>query len=302
MKKINDELLRGMYQRLKDTNSGKSLDELLRKGFSLVNDSEEDSFDQFKSAFLAANNINEYDYYTQNVDPQIKKYVEENIFPEYSKNDQGHGILHILEVIRRSFALKIAIGLDLDDDMVYLTAACHDWGKYEELETGEKHSIIAGRRFINDATLVDLLGKDKSEVVKAAIEDHSSSLEDMPRSDYGKLVSSADRNTTIQMVFIRSFFVGKRKNPTQKVSDYLEYTLQRLRKRYSEEHSENMFFADKTYEDFLKDMRLLLKDGERFKRLYCEVNHITSYEHILDEEPGETSYINMFNSNKVAER
>lgn len=301
MKKFNDELLRGMYQRLKLNNPEMSLDKLLREAFLLVKESDEDSFDQFKIAFLKANNINEYDYYTKNVDPQIKKYVEENVFPEYSKNDQGHGILHILEVIRRSFALKIAKGLDLDDNMVYLTAACHDWGKYEELETGEKHAIIAGRRFINDTTLVSLLGKDKSEVVKAAIEDHSSSLEEMPRSDYGKLVSSADRNTTIQMVFIRSFFVGKRKNPTQKVSDYLEFTLQRLRKRYSEEHSENMFLADETYENFLKDMRLLLKDGERFKKLYCEVNHITSYEHILDEEPGETSYINMFKGNQIKE-
>lgn len=301
MKKVNDEILRGMYQRLQAENPELSLDEILSKAFELVKDDENDSFDKFKSSFLAANNINEYDYYTKNVDPRIKKYVEENIFPEYAKNDQGHGILHILEVIRRSFALASTLGLKLDDDIVYLSAACHDWGKYEELETGEKHAIIAGRRFISDSTLASLIGEDKRKIIKEAIEDHSSSLEDIPRSDYGKLVSSADRNTTIEMVFIRSFFVGKRKNPTQTISDYLEFTLQRLRKRYSEEHSENMFFADNTYENFLRDMRLLLKDEKRFKDLYCEVNHITSYNHILDEEPGETSYINLFNPNSSLE-
>ena len=296
MKKFDDELLRGIYQRLKNENPKWSLDEIISQAFELVKTSEYDSFDKFKSIFLKANNINEYDYYTKDVNLNIKKYVEENVFPEYSKNDQGHGILHILEVIRRSFALRSTLGLELDDDIIYLAAACHDWGKYEELETGEKHAIIAGRRFINDKTLVSLVGEEKSKIVKEAIEDHSSSLEDMPRSEYGKLVSSADRNTSIEMVFIRSFFVGKRKNPTQKVSDYLEFTLQRLRKRYSEEHSENMFFADKTYENFLRDMRLLLEDGDKFKKMYCEVNHITSYDHILDEEPGETSYINMFKS------
>ena len=41
-------------------------------------------------------------------------------------------------------------------------------------------------------------------------------------------------------------------------------------------------------------MRNLLKDEKRFKDHYCEVNHITSYDHILDEEPGETGYINLF--------
>ena len=56
-------------------------------------------------------------------------------------------------------------------------------------------------------------------------------LRELARSDYGKLVSSADRNTSIRMVFIRSFFVGKRKNPDQLISDYLDYTFNRLTKR-----------------------------------------------------------------------
>ena len=249
---------------------------------------------ELKEEVLVDNSIAEYELYTQNVNPKIKKYVEENIFPQYAKNDQGHGILHIIEVVKRSFVLAEASHLDVDDDMVYVIASCHDWGKYEEQETGEKHAIIAGRRFMNDEVFATFFEKEKRKTIKEAIEDHSSSLEDMPRSDYGKLVSSADRNSSIRMVFIRSFFVGKRKNPNQKVSDYLEFTLQRLRKRYSVEHSENMFFADETYENFLKDMRLLLEDGEKFKKLYCEVNHITSYEHVLAEEPGETSYNNLF--------
>lgn len=147
--------------------------------------------------------------------------------------------------------------------------------------------------------MASFFSEDERKIIKEAIEDHSSSLEDMPRSNYGKLVSSSDRNTTIEMVFIRSFFVGKRKNPTQTISDYLEFTLQRLRKRYGTENPENMFFADEAYENFLRDMRRLLEDGERFKELYCEVNHVTSWEHVLAEEPGETSYKNLFKSKSL---
>lgn len=244
------------------------------------------------------NKIKEYNNCTKEVDVNLKKYVEEVLFPQYAKNDQGHGILHILEVVRRSFVLNKSLDLNLNPNMIFVIAASHDLGKYEEHDTGEKHAKIAGRRFIENQSFSRFFTDSQRQTIKEAIEDHSSSLEDMPRSDYGKLVSSADRNTSIEMVFIRSFFVGKRKNPDQNIEDYLEFTLNRLRKRYGEEDPENMFFADSDYETFLKDMRELLKDGEKFKNLYCEINHISSREHSLKDEPGETSYTNMFVSNK----
>ena len=247
---------------------------------------------------FAESKIKEYNSCTKEVNPELKRYVETQLFPQYAKNDQGHGILHILEVVRRSFVLNKALNLNLDPNMIYVIAASHDLGKYEEHETGEKHAKIAGRRFIQNGNFARFFTDDQRETIKEAIEDHSSSLEDMPRSDYGKLVSSADRNTSIEMVFIRSFFVGKRKNPDQNMEDYLEFTLNRLRKRYSIEDSENMFFADDDYETFLKDMRELLKDGEKFKDLYCEINHVTSRAHCLKDEPGETSYTNLFVTKK----
>lgn len=248
------------------------------------------------------NKIKEYNNCTKEVDVNLKKYVEEVLFPQYAKNDQGHGILHILEVVRRSFVLNKSLDLNLNPNMIFVIAASHDLGKYEEHETGEKHAKIAGRRFIENQSFSRFFTDSQRQTIKEAIEDHSSSLEDMPRSDYGKLVSSADRNTSIEMVFIRSFFVGKRKNPDQNIEDYLEFTLNRLRKRYGEEDPENMFFADSDYETFLKDMRELLKDGEKFKNLYCEINHISSREHSLKDEPGETSYTNMFVSNKKVQQ
>ena len=55
-----------------------------------------------------------------------------------------------------------------------------------------------------------------------------------------------------------------------------------------------MFFADNAYETFLQDMRNLLDNGDEFKNRYCEVNHISSRENLLAQEPGETSYKNLF--------
>lgn len=290
MKKLNKELLVKLFESIKQNNPESSLDEILYQAFNKVKEYDTDSFDEFRALILEANGIDEYEYYTQNVRSEVKKYVEKVIFPQYEKNDQGHGILHIREVIRRSFALKDTLKLDLDDDMVFVIAGCHDWGKYEEKKDGEKHAIIAGRRFFNDKQMATLFTEKERTTIKEAIEDHSSSLEDMPRSDYGKLVSSADRNTRIEMVFIRSFFVGKARTPDMTIEEFLDFTFKRLSKRYGEEKPENMFFEDETYRVFLKDMRALLQNEVEFKNRYCEVNHIKSRNNKVRDELGETSY------------
>ena len=208
-----------------------------------------------------------------NVNKNLIKYINENIFPEYEKNDKGHGILHILEVIRRSFELKRSLNLDyLNDDMIFTIAACHDNGKYVDHKTHEK---IAAERFYSNKDFVKFFTENQRKIIKEAIEDHRSSFEDIPRSDYGKLISSADRNSTIDIVFIRSFFVGQDRTPDLVVEEFLDYTLNRLRKRYSEEDSENMFFEDDIYAKFLKDMRNLLKDENAIKNRYCKVNNLT---------------------------
>lgn len=38
-----------------------------------------------------------------NINKELKKYIENNIFPIYEKNEKGHGIEHIKYVIKRSF-------------------------------------------------------------------------------------------------------------------------------------------------------------------------------------------------------
>ena len=209
----------------------------------------------------------------KNVNKELIKYIEEKVFPEYEKNDKGHGILHIKEVIRRSFELKDSLNLNLKDDIVFAIAACHDNGKYIDHKIHEK---IAAKKFFEDENFKRFFSDDERLLIKEAIEDHRSSFEDVPRSDYGKLISSADRNSTIDIVFIRSFFVGQERTPEMTMEEFLDFTLNRLRKRYSEEDSENMFFEDEIYAKFLADMRNLLADEKSFKERYCKVNNVNN--------------------------
>ena len=233
----------------------------------------EKSFEEIKAFLIEKNNINEMEYYLIDVDPELKEYVEQNAFPEYEKNDEGHGMVHISEVIKRSFALNESQKLNLNPNMIYAIAAYHDIGKHVNSAIHEKISAIL---FNQDEFMKKYFTKEERALIKAAIEDHRSSREGEPRSEYGKLISSADRNTSVEIVFLRSFLVGKEKMPEYTVEDYLEFTYERLKKRYSQEKPENMFYEDEIYKVFLEDMRKLLQDETKFKDLYCKTNGIDS--------------------------
>ena len=285
---INDNRFKLIFEQEKKNNPSLSLDELLYETYLKTRIKEEDNFDDYREKILETNNINEIDYYTKDVNPDLKKYVEEEIFPKYELNDGAHGIVHIIEVIRRSFALNDTYKLNLNPNMIYAIAAYHDLGKHED---HEKHHLIGAQKFISDENMNKFFTSEERQVIKEAIEDHRSSKEDDPRSIYGKLISSADRNTSIDIVFIRSFFVAKERQPETKIEDYLDYTIKRLSKKYDEENPENMFFEDRTYQEFIKDMRSLLKDEKKFKERYCQTNHITSRTNCVGDELGETSFI-----------
>ncbi len=261
----------------KFANKNLSLDQVLAECFAEYSnkfkDELADNFDLFRKTILQANNFDELEFYTKDVNEKLKEHIEKVVFPEYSKNDKGHSLVHIKEVIRRAFALNQTLGLNLNHNMIYAMAACHDWGKYIDHSTHEK---IAANNFWADEAMKNFFNDGQRKIIKEAIEDHRSSFEDEPRSDYGKLISSADRNTRIEIVFVRSFGVGKWRTPEMTIEEFLDFTFKRLSKRYSEEDPENMFFADETYNNFLAEMRELLKHEKEFKDRYCLINNITN--------------------------
>ena len=122
--------LKLVFERIKREHPEMSLDELLYAVYDEVKEDYQKSFDVLRNEILEANQIEELEYYTKNVRPDLKDNISVNIFPEYEKNDGGHNLAHILEVIRRSFALNDTFKLNLNENMMYTVASCHDWGKY----------------------------------------------------------------------------------------------------------------------------------------------------------------------------
>ena len=93
---------------------------------------------------------------------ELKEYIESNVFPEYSKNESGHGLGHIKYVIDRSFELVKENNLDVNLDIVYTVAAYHDIGHHINSKT---HEIISADIMSKDKNLSKYFNKERSWVL-----------------------------------------------------------------------------------------------------------------------------------------
>ena len=196
-----------------------------------------------------------------NINKKLKKYIEENIFPEYDKNEKGHGIDHIKYVIDRSFELVKENKLDVNLDMVYTIAAYHDIGHHID---SKKHEIISADIMSKDKNLSNFFNKEELIIIKEAIEDHRASAKDEPRSIYGRIVSSADRNNKVEVCLKRTYTYGKKLNPSATDSELFLRAYDVLVNKFGEGGYAKFYFKDKKYEDFLKEIRKLLKDKNKY--------------------------------------
>lgn len=190
----------------------------------------------------------------------LKKYIEENIFPEYQKNDLGHNLKHIQYVINRSLKFANTIP-NINYDIVYTVAAYHDIGHHIN---SEKHEIISGEIMFKDENLKKFFSNDDLLIIKEAIEDHRASADHEPRSIYGKIVSTADRNNSVKACLKRSYLYGKKLNPDTTDEELFNRAFEVLNKKFGVNGYAKFFFKDDEYENFLKEIRELLSNKDNF--------------------------------------
>lgn len=201
------------------------------------------------------------------LDEKVKEYIETYVLPEYSRNEQAHGIKHIHYVIRRSFSLIEQNHLNVNKNMVYVIAAYHDIGHHID---PKKHEIISAEMMAKDKNLESFFSKEELLIIKEAIEDHRASSDHEPRSIYGKIVSSADRNNTVEQCLERSYFYGKRLSPESTDRELYERAFKHLNEKFGYNGYAKFYLKDKEYEEFLDNIREVLKDKETFCKIQEE--------------------------------
>lgn len=195
------------------------------------------------------------------INKELQAYIENNIFPEYEKNEKGHGIDHIKYVIMRSFQLVEENNLDVNRDMVYTIASYHDIGHHIDSKT---HEIISADIMSKDKNLSNFFTDEELVIIKEAIEEQRASAKDDPRSIYGRIVSSADRNNRVEDCLRRTYTYGKKLNPDATDEELFLRAYDVLVNKFGEDGYAKFYFKDTQYEDFLKTLRELLKDKEKY--------------------------------------
>lgn len=194
------------------------------------------------------------------INKTLKKYIEGNIFPEYKKNDSAHNLNHINYVISRSFKFAKTVP-NINFDMVYTIAAFHDIGHHIN---PKKHEIISAEIMSKDEYLKQFFSTEELTVIKEAIEDHRASSNHEPRSIYGKIVSTADRNNTVEDCLSRSYSYGKRLNPNVTDDELFNRAYEHLKLKFGKNGYAKFYFKDELYENFLEDIRKLLDNKDLF--------------------------------------
>ena len=195
-----------------------------------------------------------------NINTELVKYIENEIFPLYNRNEEAHGIGHIKTVIKRS--LELAKNYDVNLDMVYTIASYHDLGHYIDRKT---HEIISAEIFMKDEKVRQWFIDDQRNIIKEAIEDHRASSDHKPRSIYGMIISTADRTIVdIDDTIKRSYSYGKRNYAGLSDEEQIERVYEHLTEKYGENGYAKIYLEDKEFDEAIKKLRQALSDKEEF--------------------------------------
>lgn len=206
-----------------------------------------------------------------NLKPGLKEYVEGNVLTQYDTNNiGGHDKYHIIDVSARSFELMRSFNLDLDPNMVFVIAAYHDIGYKEDKD---KHEEISARKFLEDEEMKKFFTDEERQIMAEAIVDHRASLEYEARSVYGKLVSSADREVSVQNMLKRSFLyqTDKHANENPTTLQVIDYSFKKLSSKFGKDGYAKMYYPDEKYKNYLTEMQALLENKENFVRRELEI-------------------------------
>lgn len=219
------------------------------------------------------------------VNPEIRKYVAENIMPEYVNFDEAHGVKHICDVRDRSieyFNELISKGENLDINMVFIVACYHDIGMKIERKN---HAIHSAEILLADENLKKWFSPEQIETMAQAVKDHSTSSSNAPESIYGMIVSDADKDRDSTLGIIRGIEFYKKRHKNFDVNQCAEDVHKEIVRRFGKEDigGENLvkFYISSNYNEvFMKEMVEFAYNKEIYLKRFHEIieNEIQKFE------------------------
>ena len=200
----------------------------------------------------------------------LKKYVEEYILPQYENNDKGHGPSHIEYVTERCFKFASQFS-NINKDMLYAIASFHDIAHHIDKA---RHEILSAEIFYKDEEMKRFFTDDERLIIKQAIEDHRASAENEPRSDYGKIISSADRSTDVEDFLRRTHAYTLKHFRGISEEEIIERGYTHTKEKYGATGYAKHYVEDEQYNAFRNKINEIINDRDLFREVYKRINNI----------------------------
>lgn len=191
-------------------------------------------------------------------------YIEEEVIPRYSSFDMAHREDHARSVIARALAMAVQYP-EIDTEMLYTAAACHDLGLSVDRKT---HHLESGKIIRADARLREWFTLQQIEVIAQAAEDHRASATTPPRSLYGRLVAEADRLIVPETVIQRTIQFGLSHYPELDKEAHWQRTLDHLHEKYAEGGYLHLLIPGSPNEKPLEELRAIIRDEPYLRKLF----------------------------------
>ncbi len=193
----------------------------------------------------------------------LKDYIEGEVIPCYAGFDKAHREDHARMVIDRALAMGKAY--DIDEEMLYTAAACHDLGLAVDRKT---HHLESGKAIRANARLKEWFTEEQIETIAQAAEDHRASATTPPRSIYGALVAEADRMIEPITIIRRTVQFGFAHYPDLDKEGHWQRTLEHLNEKYAEGGYLHLLIPGSPNEKPLAELRAIIHDTARLREIF----------------------------------
>lgn len=194
------------------------------------------------------------------VNPELERYVEEEVIPRYGKFDSAHREDHVRAVIFQS--LQFAGIYGADEDIAYAAAAFHDTGLTVDRKT---HHLESGRIIRADRRLREWFNEEQVELIAMAAEDHRASSDHEPRGIYGRILAEADRLIDPMTVIRRTVQFGFAHYPELDTEGHWERTLEHLHEKYADGGYLKLWIPESPNAARLEELRRIIRDNDNGK-------------------------------------
>ena len=193
----------------------------------------------------------------------LKQYIEREVIPRYAAFDKAHREDHARMVIDR--ALTMGKAYDINEELLYTAAACHDLGLAIDRKT---HHLESGKAIRQDACLAEWFTREQIETIAQAAEDHRASATTPPRSLYGALVAEADRMIDPMTIIRRTVQFGFSHYPELDREGHWQRTLEHLHEKYAEGGYLHLLIPGSPNEAPLEALRKIIRDEARLREIF----------------------------------